>query len=77
MPTKNFFLSLLLAPTRSSRYPFLYITCKKPMAAYSSSTMLNCQQPQNPTTSMLLNYNLAQTLHDMPSGHVGHLCHRP
>jgi hypothetical protein len=65
MPTQNFFFSSLLAPTRSYY----------PLPHYSSGMMLNCQQPQNPSTGTSLNCNLAQTLHDMPSSHVGHLGH--
>jgi hypothetical protein len=45
MPTKNFFFSSSLAPTRSSHYPFLYTVCKKPMSAYMTSTSLNCTIP--------------------------------
>jgi len=75
MPTKNFFLSLLLAPTCSSHYPFLYSACKKPMLTYVTGTSLNCQQSQNPSSGTMLNCNLAQTSHDMPSSHVRHLSH--
>jgi hypothetical protein len=77
MPTKNFF-SLLLTPTCSSHYPFLYTTCKH----HSSSTTLNCHAqdscPEH-STHTSLNCNFTQTLHDMPSGldgglgHLGHL----
>jgi hypothetical protein len=67
MPIKNFFVSLLLAPTRSS----LYL-----QPAYTTGTSLNCTFPfSNPSSSMTLNCNLAQTSHDMPSGHVRHLGH--
>jgi hypothetical protein len=79
MPTKNFFPLLLLAPTRSSHYPFLYSTCKRPLSIYSSGMMLNCQplnySPSSDTSSTTLNCNLTQTLHDMPSSHVRHLRH--
>src|SRR5580693_664041 len=61
MPTKNFFLSLSLTPSRSSCYPFLYSTRKRPMSSNTSGTSLNC--------------TITQTSHDMPSGHVGHLGH--
>jgi hypothetical protein len=43
MPTKNFFLSLLL--TCSSRYPFLYSIHKRPMLASSTGMLLNCTVP--------------------------------
>jgi hypothetical protein len=81
MPTKDFF-SLLLTPTCSSHYPFLYTTWKPPFSSYVTGTSLNCQ-PQNSrpgdSTSTSLNCNFAQTPHDMPSsldgglGHLGHL----
>jgi hypothetical protein len=75
MPTKNFFLLSSLTPTYSFYYPFLYFICKHPKQP--TSMLLNCQ-PQNShprMTSTFLNCNLAQTSHDMPSGHVGHLGH--
>src|SRR5580693_1646875 len=87
---QKLFPFIIIHPTCSSHYPFLYSTCKRPMSAYATGTLLNCQQPQNPPSSMMLNChhgpsgpatstslncNLAQTLHDMPSGHVGHLSH--
>ena len=90
MPTKNFFLSLSLAPTCSFCYPFLYSAHKIPLSDYMTgtslnctsqdycpvtSTLLNCHQPWNPSSGMTLNCNLTQTSHDMPSGHVRHLSH--
>jgi hypothetical protein len=81
MPTKNFFPSSL-APIRSSRYPFLYTTRKTPMSFDVTGTSLNCTSlnysPSSDLTCMLLNCNLAQTSHDMPSGlaeGLGHLRH--
>jgi hypothetical protein len=53
MPTKNFFLPLLLVPTCSSCYPFLYTTCKRPLSSYVTSMSLNCNHGQ--MTGMLLN----------------------
>jgi hypothetical protein len=76
MPTKNFFLSSSLTPTRSSHYPLLYSTHKGPLSDYSSGMTLNCHhEPSGPATGILLNCNLTQASHDMPSGHVGHLGH--
>jgi hypothetical protein len=71
MPIKNFFLSSSLAPARSSLY-------LRP--AYSTGTSLNCTSPNTSPSlprmsGMTLNCNLAQTSHDMPSGHVRHLGH--
>ena len=77
MPTKNFFPSSL-APTHSSHYPFLYTACKCPLSGPSTSTLLNCQAQDShpgPSSGTTLNCNLAQTSHDMPSGHVRHLGH--
>jgi hypothetical protein len=68
MPIKNFFLLSSLIPIHSSRYPFLY-------SRLTTGTSLNCHQPWNPSSGMMLNCNLAQTSHDMPTGHVGHLSH--
>jgi hypothetical protein len=66
MPTKNFFFLSSLAPTHSYY----------PLPHYLTGTSLNCQsQDYCPTSSMTLNCRLAQTTHDMPSGHVGHLGH--
>jgi hypothetical protein len=46
------------------------------MLAYSTGMSLNCQrQDSHPASSTMLNCNLAQTLHDMPSSHVRHLGH--
>jgi hypothetical protein len=76
MPTKNFFLLLLLAPTCSSHYPFLYSIRKRPMSNQVTGTSLNCTIPfLNQPSGMMLNCNLTQTLHNMPSSHVGHLGH--
>jgi hypothetical protein len=82
MPTKNFFPSLLV-PTHTSHYPFLYTTCKCPLSDSTTSTSLNCQPPNYPSspdlTSTSLNCNFVQTLHDMPSGldrGLGHLGHQ-
>jgi hypothetical protein len=86
MPIKNFFLSLLLAPTHSSYYPLpcyptgtsLNCISRTPSWNPPTGTLLNCisQTPsQNPSSSTTLNCNLAQTMHDMPSSHVGHLGH--
>jgi hypothetical protein len=91
MPTKNFFLSSLLAPTHSPYYPFLYTTCKRPLSSYATGMSLNCN-PSGPLTSMslncttlnpfpepssgmMLNCRLTQTMHDMPSSHDGLLRH--
>jgi hypothetical protein len=61
MPTKNFFPTLSLTPTRSSCYPFLYTIHKCPLSDHLTDMSLNC--------------NLAQTTYDMPSGHDRHLGH--
>jgi hypothetical protein len=42
MPIKNFFLSSSLTPTRSSHYPFLYSTRKRPLSTHATGTSLNC-----------------------------------
>jgi hypothetical protein len=60
MPTKIFFPSLSLAPTCSSCYPFLYITCKRPLSDYTTCTSLNCTVPTHSpildsSSSMMLN----------------------
>jgi hypothetical protein len=82
MPTKNFFLSLSLAPTHSSLYSCpayptgMSLNCQCQDYCPATGTLLNCTSPFSPQSSgTTLNCNLAQTSHDMPSGHVGHLGH--
>jgi hypothetical protein len=98
MPTKNFFPSSLtpthsstypfLYITCKCHLSSITLNCQaqEPHPGLSSDTTLNCQPPNYPpspdSTHMSLNYNFAQTLHDMPSslngglGHLGHLGHR-
>jgi hypothetical protein len=79
MPTKNFILSPLLAPTRSSRYPFLYTAHKRPLLDYMTCTLLNCTIP---THSPILNSSSGMTLNctfSIPVSWITHslepLCH--
>jgi len=83
MPIKNFFLSSSLTPTRSSLYSHpAYMTStslnyqSQDPCTGSTGTSLNCTFLFSPRSScMTLNCNLAQTSHDMPSSHVGHVGH--
>jgi hypothetical protein len=59
MPTKNFFLSSLLTPTRSSQYPFLYTARKRPLSEYTTCMSLNCTIP---THSPILDLSSGMTL---------------
>jgi hypothetical protein len=69
MPIKSFFLPLLLAPTHSPYYPFLYTTHKRPLSSYATSMLLNCTSlnpsPEpttctvpfsDPSSGIMLNY---------------------
>jgi hypothetical protein len=85
MPIKNFFLSLSLAPARSSLYlrpaytTSTSLNCNPQNSRPSSSTTLNCTSPvSDPTPGMALNCNFGHLGHlgnigDL--GHLGHLSH--
>jgi hypothetical protein len=75
MPTKNIFLTSLLAPA-CSHYPFLYTIRKRPLSSYMTGMSLNCHPlVSGPSSGMTLNCKTAQTMDDMPSGHHKHLGH--
>jgi hypothetical protein len=54
------------------------LNCTFPFSDSATSMLLNCHSwtpSWNPSSSTTLNCRLAQTTHDMPSSHVGHLSH--